>query len=379
MIPYGRHGMDERDIQAVVETLRSGWLTCGPRVADFERAFADAVTANGAAAVSSGTAALHAIMHALGVGPGDEVIVPAMTFAATANCVVYQGATPVFADVEPGALLIDPRSVARRITARTKAVIAVDYAGQPCDYAALGALTRSRGLALVADACHSLGASRDGVMAGAMADLSAFSFHPVKHITTGEGGMVTAADPQLLERVRRFRNHGMTTSFADRESAASYTYEIHEPGFNYRISDIACALGLSQLARLGAFVDRRREIAARYDRELAGMDRIKPLSVAQGVAHAYHLYVVKLGDGFGRADRDRVFATLRQSGVGVNVHYIPVHLQPFYRRAFGLGEGLCPAAEQAFERILSLPIFPDLTQNQQERVIAALASALAAL
>jgi perosamine synthetase len=224
MIPYGKQSIDEEDIRAVVEVLRSDWLTTGPTVAEFEQAFADFVDSKEAVAISSGTAALHAAVYALGIGPGDEVIVPAMTFAATANCVVFQGATPVFADVDPDSLLISPAEVEAKITSHTKAVIAVDYTGHPADYDAIRSITNKYGIALVADACHALGASYKGRPVGSLADLSVFSFHPVKHITTGEGGMITTNDPELAERMRCFRNHGITTDYHQRETVRSRSF-----------------------------------------------------------------------------------------------------------------------------------------------------------
>ncbi len=376
MLPYGRQQIDEDDIAAVVEVLRSDWLTTGPKVEEFERAVAAFVGAGHAVAVSSGTAALHAAMFALDIGPGDEVIVPAMTFAATANCVTYQGGTPAFADVDPDTLLLTAETAAQRITPRTRAVIAVDYAGQPCDYDGLRELAARHGLALVADACHSLGAADRGRRAGSLADLSAFSFHPVKPITTGEGGMITTDDPRLAERMRRFRNHGITTDHRQRAARGSWSYEMVDLGFNYRLSDIQCALGLSQLRRLPEWLERRRQIARRYDAAFADLVGVRPLAVRPGAEHGYHLYVVRLEDEDPGARRGDVFARLRALGIGAGVHYVPVHLHPFYRRRLGTGPGFCPAAEAAYERILSLPIFPSMTDADIDRVVAAVQEAI---
>ena len=237
-LPYGRQWLDEDDIAAVGEVLHSDWLTTGPKVGDFEQAFAGFVGAKEAVTVCNGTAALHAAMYAVGIGPGDEVIVPPMTFAATANCVVFQGGTPIFADVNSDTLLLDPAQVESRITPRTKAVIAVDYTGQPCDYDALRTIADRHGLTLVADACHALGASYKGRPVGSLADLSTFSFHPVKHITTGEGGMITTGDPELARRMRVFRNHGITTDHRQREKQGSWFYEMVDLGYNYRLTDV---------------------------------------------------------------------------------------------------------------------------------------------
>jgi len=363
-IPYGRQSIDEEDIQAVVEVLRSDWLTTGPQVEKFEAAVAGFVGAKHAVAVANGTAALHAAAFAAGLGPGDEVIVPAMTFAASANCVVYQGGTPVFADVDRSTLLIDPAAVEALITPRTKVVIAVDYAGQPCDYDALREIARRHGLMLIDDAAHAIGASDRGRAVGTLGDLNTFSFHPVKHITTGEGGAITTDDPELARRLQIFRNHGITTDHRQREQQGSWFYEMVALGYNYRLTDLQCVLGLSQLHKLAGWLIRRREIARRYDEAFAGSAFVEPLGIRAGALHAYHLYVVRL-----RIDRASAFAWLRAQGIGVNVHYIPVHLHPFYRERFGTRPGMCPVAEQAYEQIVSLPMFPAMTEADVERVI----------
>jgi perosamine synthetase len=366
-LPYGRQWIDEDDIAAVVEVLRSDWLTTGPKVEEFEAAFAAVVGARAAVAVSSGTAALHAAMFALGIEQGDEVIVPAMTFAATANCVVYQGGTPVFADIDPDTLLLNPIAAAALITPRTRAIVAVDFAGQPCAYDALSELARRHRLALVSDACHSLGGKYRGRPSGSLADLSTFSFHPVKPITTCEGGMITTDDAALARRMQAFRNHGISTDHRQRERAGSWYYEMVELGYNYRLNDLQCALGLSQLQKLPDWISRRQEIARRYDAAFAGLEEIRPLTRRVEVSHAYHLYVVRMA-----GERDRVFAALREQGIGVNVHYLPVHLHPYYRRRFGTGPGLCPVAEAAPEDLLSLPIFPRMSNQDVDDVITAL-------
>ncbi len=371
LLPYGRQSLDETDIAAVVEVLRSDWLTTGPRVAEFERAFADTVGACQAVAMSSGTAALHAAMYALNIGPGDEVIVPPMTFVASANCVLYMGATPIFADVDPDTLLIDPVQVEAKMTPRTKAIIAVDYAGHPCDYERLQALAATYGLKLVADACHAIGGAYRGRPVGSLADLSTFSLHPVKHVTTGEGGMVTTDDAELARRMRIFRNHGITTDHRQRAERGGFFYEMQELGYNYRLNDIQCALGLSQLKKLPAFVQRRRQIAAGYDTAFASIDAVQPLAVRPEVEHSYHIYVVRFDTVKLGVSRAAIFAALRAENIGVNVHYIPVHLHPFYRRTLGTREGLCPVAEAAYDCILTLPIFPAMSDQDADDVIAA--------
>jgi len=374
MIPYGRQQIEDDDVQAVVDVLHSDWLTTGPAVSRFEQLFAEKVGASDAVAVCNGTAALHVAAMALGLGPGDEVIVPTMTFAATANAVAYTGATPVFVDVRSEDLLIDPDLAEEAITERTKAIAAVDYAGNVCDWDALRAIADRNGLALVADSCHALGAMYHGRPVGSLADLTAFSFHPVKHITTGEGGMVVTDDKALADRLRSLRNHGITVDHRQREAEGSWYYEIDELGHNYRITDIQCALGSSQLRKLDAWVDRRREIATRYGEAFLDVDGVHPLAVAEDVYHSYHLYVVRLADSI---DRARVFSLMRKAGVGVNVHYIPVHLHPYYRRTLGCSEGLCPIAEDAYEHILSLPMYPGLSDADVDFVIEALGRAVA--
>ncbi|WP_407944118.1 UDP-4-amino-4,6-dideoxy-N-acetyl-beta-L-altrosamine transaminase [Maridesulfovibrio sp.] len=355
MIPYGRHIIDDEDIAEVVRVLRSDWLTTGPAVQEFEKRISEYTGAAHAVAVSSGTAALHAAMHALEIGPGDEVIVPPITFAASANCVVYMGGTPVFADVDPNTLLIDPAEVEKKITPATKAVVAVDYAGQTCDYDKLKDICEKHGATLVGDCCHALGARDEhGRMAGTMADISILSFHPVKHITTGEGGMTLTENPVLAERMRIFRNHGINLDASARSKKCTWVYEMQDLGYNYRITDIQCALGTSQLRKLDGFLKKRRELAALYDNIFAGEQEIEPLRVRDGVEHAYHLYVVRVP----ARKREKVFEKMRADGVGVNVHYIPVHYHPYYRKTFNTGEELCPAAESAYEKLLTLPLHP---------------------
>ncbi len=372
MLPYGRQWVDDEDIESVVRVLQSDWLTTGPKVQEFEESFAARVGAKYAVAVSSGTAALHAAAYAAGIGPEDEVVVTPLTFAASANCVAYLGATPVFADVDPTTLLLDPTEVAAHITRRTTAIVAVDYAGQPCDYDALRALASRSDLITIADSCHALGAAYKDRAVGTLADLNVFSLHPVKHITTGEGGIITTNDPELAERMRVFRNHGITSDHRQREQQGSWFYEMTDLGYNYRLSDIQCALGLSQLQKLDRWVARRQEIARQYDSAFANLRGVKPLSVQSYVSHAYHLYVVRLDLTQIHATRAEVFAALRSEGIGVNVHYIPVHLHPFYRKRFGTGPGLCPVAESAYEEIVSLPLFPRMSRDDADDVITAM-------
>jgi len=375
-IPYARQWLDDADIAAVVKTLRSDWLTCGPQVEAFEAAVGEITGASQAVAVSSGTAALHAAMFALGIGPGDEVILPSLTFLATANAVVYQGGTPVFADIDPANLLIDPQAVAAKITSRTKGIIAVDYAGQPCDYEALRHLAQHHNLALVADACHSLGAEYQDKPIGSWADLTVFSFHPAKHITTGEGGMAVTPHPELAARMRRFRNHGISMDFRERAAQNTWHYEMVDLGYNCRLSDLQCALGLSQLQKLPQWLQKRRDIAHRYDEVFRQIPEISVPSSNSQVRHAYHLYVIMLVLDRLTTGRREIFQTLRAAGLGVNVHYLPVHLHPFYQQHFQTGPGDCPATEWCYERLLTLPLFPAMSTQEVETVIKVVSNTL---
>lgn len=365
-LPYGRHSIDEKDVAEVSSVLRSEWLTTGPKVKEFEEAIADYVGASYAVAVSSGTAALHCAMYAIGISPGDEVIIPPMTFAATANSVLYQSGLPVFSDVVPDTLLLNPAEVEMRITDRTRAIVAVDFAGHPCDYDQLKNIAQKNNLKLVADSCHALGAEYKDRKVGSLADLSVFSFHPVKHITTGEGGIITTDNPEYNEKLRLFRSHGISADSHQRRQSESWYYEMIDLGFNYRITDFQCALGLSQLDRLPEFLTQRNKIARIYTDGFSGVNSIAPLAVKDDVFHAYHLYVIKLKSGLRRS---KVYKKLIERKIGVNVHYIPVHLHPYYRKTFGTHDGMCPIAEDAYEQIISLPIFPAMRIEDAQYVI----------
>jgi perosamine synthetase len=377
MLPYGRQWVDEADIQAVVEVLRSDWLTTGPKVREFEERVAEYVGAREAVAVNSGTAALHVAAFAAGIGPGDEVITSPLTFAASANCVLYLGGRPVFADVCPDTLNIDPEDVARKITPKTKAIITVDFTGQPCDYRAIRALAKQHGLIIIEDAAHALGAEYNGQRVGTLNELSAFSFHPVKHVTTGEGGMVVTDDPNLAAEMRAFRTHGITADFRQRAEAGSWVYEMVALGYNYRLPDVNCALGLAQMSKLDRWLARRREIAARYTEAFAQMPEVDVPRVLPETNPAWHLYVIELSLERLLVERKEVFAALRAENIGVNVHYIPVYWHPYYQ-ALGYKRGLCPAAEAAYERLISLPMFPAMTDEDVEDVITAIYKVISA-
>ena len=371
LLPYGRQLVDEVDIQAVIAVLRSAWLTTGPKVAEFEEAFAQRVGAAHAVSFSSGTAALHGAVFAAGLKVGDEAITSPLTFAATANCVLYQGATPVFADVCRDTLNLDPQRVAERVTANTKAILAVDYAGHPADLDALREIADRSSLVMIEDACHALGAEYRGRPVGGIADMTVFSFHPVKHLTTGEGGMVTTNHDALAETLRRFRNHGISSDARQRQSAGQWHYEMVLLGFNYRLTDVACALGLSQLKKLETNLARRREIAATYTAAFGDLPGVTPPSVRMEANPAWHLYPIRLDPARLTADRAQVFRALRAENIGVNVHYIPVHRHPYYRDRFGYKGGEYPIAEDAYEQLISLPMFHGMSNQDVEDVIAA--------
>lgn len=374
LLPYGRQALTEEDVTSVVDVLRSDWITTGPKVAEFEEAFAAAADARYAVSFSSGTASLHAAVFAAGIEAGDEVITSPLTFCATANAVLYQGATPVFADVQGDTLTINPTEVERRVTERTAAILPVDYAGHPADLEALSAIADRHNLVMIEDAAHALGARYHGRQVGAIAHMTVFSFHPVKHLTTGEGGMVTTDDIRLADRLRAFRNHGIASDARTRQEGGQWYYEMTALGFNYRLPDIGCALGLSQLPRLAANVARRCDIAARYATALAGVPGLTLPTTATGVEHAWHLYPVRVDAG---GDRSEVVRALRAEGLGVNVHYVPVHLHPYYRERFGYRGGECPIAEDAYARLISLPMFHAMADQDVEDVVTAVRKVMA--
>lgn len=384
MIPYGRQNISQADIDAVVDTLRSDWLTQGPAIERFEQAIAQRCQAAHGIAVSNATGALHIACLALDLGPGDRLWTSPNTFVASANCGLYCGAQVDFVDIDPATLNLDVAQLEARLQRAEadgtlpKVVIPVAFAGQSCDMARIGELARRYGFRVIEDASHAIGARHDGRPVGCCehADITVFSFHPVKIITTGEGGLLTTNDPQLAERLRRLRSHGITRDPAAMTgpSEGPWYYQQLELGFNYRMTDLQAALGLSQLQRLDAFVARRRQLVARYGELLAGL----PLGLPQlqaGAEPAWHLYPVRLRlERLQRSHRE-VFEALRGAGIGVNLHYIPVHLQPYYQQ-LGFAPGDFPEAERYYAEALSLPLFPDLTDDQQDQVASTLASVL---
>ncbi len=371
-LPYARQSVDESDIAAVVEVLCSPFLTTGPKIQEFEQKFADYVGAKYAVAVATGTAALHAAVFAAGINPRDEVITTPMTFAASANCVLYQGGRVVFADIDPQTYNIDPEDIARKITERTKAIIPVDYTGQPARLDVIKKIAAEFNLPVIEDAAHALGAAYQGQKVGSISDLTTFSFHPVKHITTGEGGMVTTNDPGLYERLLLFRNHGITR---DKrllmENHGLWYYEQQALGYNYRITDCQAALGISQLAKSEMFLAVRRRYAGIYTEAFKDLPGVIVPWQAEDVRSSWHLYVLQLELEKLKTGRKEIFEAMLAENIGVNVHYIPVYLHPYYQ-SLGYRPGLCPEAEKLYERMLTLPLFPGMTEGDVEDVIKAL-------
>ena len=373
MIPYGRQWIDDEDIAAVVDVLRSEYLTTGPAVNAFEQALVEASGAHRAVAMNSGTSALHSMYFAAGLSPGDEIVTTPLTFAATANAALYLGASVQFVDVLPDTGNLDPAAVDAAIGERTRLVVAVDYAGHPADYDELAAVTGARGVTLLADAAHSLGATYRGRRVGTLAHATALSFHPVKPITTAEGGAVVTDDDGLADRAARFRTHGITRdpSVMERDDGP-WHYEQHDLGFNYRLTDLQAALGRSQLRHLDDFIARRRAIAARYLEAFADIEALSVPPVRDGVEPGWHLFVVRVPTA---PLRRPFFERLRELGLGVQVHYIPVHYHPYYRD-LGFERGSCPVAEDYSARAVSLPIFPRMTDKEVDRVIATVRGAV---
>jgi len=368
LLPYAHQTIEPDDLAAVTQALASDWITQGPTIARFERALAERAGVKHAVAVANGTAALHAACWAAGLGPGDEAITTPLTFAATANAVVYQGARPVFADIDRTTLNLDPDAVKRVATERTRAILPVDFAGLPCEYDRLLPLAREHGWLVIADAAHSFGGACDGRPVGALADMTTLSFHPAKLITTGEGGAVLTDRDDLDQRLRTMRHHGIR--YAD--PARPWRYEIPEPGNNYRLTDFQSALGLSQLAKLDRFWERRDRLARRYRDRLGGSPFVELPAIPDGRRHGWHLFVVMLRLDRVAADRDTIVQALRAENIGATVHYPLVYRHPFYRERFGYAAGLCPAAETVEARLVTLPLFPAMTEQDQDDVLRAL-------
>lgn len=369
MLPYGQQWLDEEDIQAVVNVLKGDFITQGPSIQAFEKRVADYVGAKYAVAYSNGTAALHGACFAAEIGPGDEVITTPITFLASSNCVLYQGGTPVFADIDMHTYNIDPSSIRTKITDKTKAIIAVDFSGQPVKLDEIGMIARDHNLVLIEDAAHSLGADYQGVHVGSQADMTMFSFHPVKHVTTGEGGVIVTNNEAFYKRLLLFRNHGMTKEPEQMQANdGPWYYEMHELGYNYRLTDMQASLGASQMNKLDSFVIRRREIAETYNRDLSSVPGIILPYQLPETNSSWHLYVTRWDQEYLRGNRRDWFEALRAENIGVHVHYIPVYLQPYYR-SLGYLPGQCPNAEKYYESAITLPLFPKMTDDDVSSVI----------
>jgi perosamine synthetase len=375
-IPFFRPEIGPAEIDEVVAAMQSGWLTSGPRVRKFEEEFASFVGAKHAVALNSATAALHLALDAIGIGPGDEVILPTMTFVATAEVVLHLGARPVLVDCLPGTLLVDPAAVERAISPRTKAVMPVHYGGAACDMDALCSLAEQHKLHLVEDAAHALPTRYRGRTIGSIGDLTAFSFYANKTITTGEGGMLTTDNAEYADRARTMSLHGLSRDAWKRFAAGgSWQYTIERPGYKYNMTDIAAAMGIHQLRRAEAFRTERERCAQRYHELLADVAELQLPEIPSpddATRSAWHLYVVQIRPERLRIDRNQVIAALAAAGISTSVHWLPLHMHPYYRETFGYGEQDFPVAHTAFERIVSLPIFPSMSEEQLDRVAAML-------
>lgn len=372
ILPFHRASIGDEEKQAVLDVLDSNWLTSGPRVKEFESQFATYVGASHAVSVSSCTAALHLALAALEIGPGDEVILPAMTFAASGEVILYRNAKPVLVDCLPGGFHMDPDAVEQAITPRTKAIIPVHYAGYPCDMDGILRIARARGIKVVEDAAHSLPSSCNGRPIGTIGDITCFSFYATKTLTTGEGGMVTTESSDLADRVRMLSLHGISRNAWNRYTAqGTWKYEILEAGYKYNLTDIQAAIGLAQLSKCTAMRDARSAVAAEYTTRLGSLAAFQLPDAGVESQHAWHLYVVQINPAALRIHRDQVVDELKARGIGTSVHFIPLHLHPLYR-SLGYAPGQFPHAERRFEHCLSLPIYPGMTAAEIDLVVDAL-------
>ena len=380
-LPFALPDIGEDEIQEVVDTLRSGWITTGPRVSRFESDFTAFLGDDSlhCVAVNSATAGLHLALEAIGIGPGDEVITTTHTFTATAEVVRYLGADVRLVDIDPATLNIDPVAVAAAVNDRTRAIIPVHLGGLAAEVPAILAIARRHGINVVEDAAHALPTTCQRQLVGSLAsDAAVFSFYANKTITTGEGGMLVTRNHDTAARARLMRLHGINRDAFDRFSARtpSWYYEVVAPGFKYNLTDIAAALGIHQLRRAWALQQRRARLAALYDEALAGLPLILPAKPAAGDTHAWHLYIIRLADGFAAADRDALIEALHTSGIGCSVHYIPLHRQPYWRDRYDLKAADFPRSDHAFERMLSLPLYSRMTESDVDRVASVLRQAL---
>jgi UDP-4-amino-4-deoxy-L-arabinose-oxoglutarate aminotransferase len=369
-LPFSRPSISEKDIWAVNDVLRSGWITTGPRNADFEKSFCEYVGCPGAVALCSATAGMHLVLKALGIGPGDEVITPSMTWVSTVNLIVLAGARPVFVDVDRDTLMATPKAIKAAITNRTKAIIPVHFAGAPADMDPIMKIARVRKIQVIEDSAHALGTGYKGKHVGRKGT-SIFSFHPIKNITTGEGGMVTSDDRELLDRIRRLKFHGLGVDAFDRKThGRAPNAEVQEPGYKYNLTDISAALGLSQLARVDKFNRKRTELAMEYRSRFEKIEEIIPLrDPPYPMKHAWHLFVVRLDSDRARMSRDNFMEELKKRNIGTGLHFRAAHLHRFYREKMGMRRGMLPDTEWNSDRICSLPLFPDMTRKDLNDVV----------
>jgi len=371
-LPFSRALIEEDEINAAVEVLRSGWLTTGPRVREFEAAFAKYIGSEHAVALSSCTAALNLALAAIGIGETDQVIIPTMTFASTAEVVLYFNAQPILVDCAPGSFHIDPQQIERAITSRTKAIIPVHYAGRACDMDAILDIAQRHGLKVIDDAAHALPARYHGKMVGTLADISCFSFYATKTMTTGEGGMITTANQEYAERIRMLSLHGISKDAWKRYTAeGSWRYDILEMGYKYNLTDLQATIGIVQLAKCDRMCARRSALAERYNEALRDVEAFKLPAVPEGRSHAWHLYVIEVNSAGLRIDRDRVIEELKLRAIGTSVHFIPLHLHTLYQR-LGYQRGQFPNAEARFQGAISLPLFAAMRDEESDRVVEAL-------
>jgi len=366
-IPYARQSIDDDDIAEVIKVLKSDWITTGPKIPEFEQALYNYIGCRHAVAVNSGTSALDIAVQSLDLPKGSEVITTPFTFVATSNSILYNNLTPVFADICEDTRNLNPDEIHKKITPKTRAIIYVDYAGHPCDIEKIKEIAEEHDLYLIEDACHALGASYNGKKIGNFADLTVFSFHPVKHITTGEGGAVVTNDKDLYERLSMLKSHGIDKGAQDRYGPnASWAYDMKYLGRNYRITDFQAALGISQLKKLDGFIKKRGELASKYNELLGDVDLIKLPVVKGDVKHAWHLYTILLDD---LIDRDEFFKYMRSANIGVNVHYIPVYRHSYYMENFNFDKNDFPVTEDVFKRIITLPLSPRMSEEEIEYVV----------
>jgi len=371
-LPYASQWIDSSDIKAVTDALKADWITQGPKISEFEKLISTYCRAKYGVAFSSGTAALHGAAYAAGISKGDEIITSPITFAADGNCAIYQGGFVKFADIKEDTGNIDPNKIQKQITKKTKAILPVDYAGQPCDIDEINKIAKKNKLLVIQDSCHALGAEYKNKKVGSLADLNVLSFHPVKHITTGEGGMVLTNNEEFYEKLSMFRTHGITKDSKKlTKNQGAWYYEMQSLGYNYRITDFQCALGISQFKKLEKFVELRRKIAEKYNKEFQGMDEIITPFEKSNVKSSFHLYMIQLKLDKLKVDRKKIFDALRAENIGVHVHYIPVHLQPYYQKNFGYKKGDFPIAEKYYNQALTLPIFPKMNNEDLNDVITA--------